>query len=44
MDPKRVVEAGYDAASFAYRAGDDPDGEYGSWLAAATEGLPSSQP
>jgi SAM-dependent methyltransferase len=41
VEPKRVVEAGYDAASFAYRADDEPDGEYGSWLAAATEGLPA---
>ena len=36
-----MVESGYDAASFAYRDGDEPDGEYAAWLAEATDGLPA---
>jgi SAM-dependent methyltransferase len=32
MDPKRVVEAGYDAASRRYRADHAPDAEYADWL------------
>jgi SAM-dependent methyltransferase len=39
-----MVEAGYDAASFAYRSDDEPDGEYGSWLGEAMEGLPAGAP
>lgn len=44
MDPKRVVRAGYDAASFFYRDDDEPDGGYGGWLAEATHGLPAGAP
>jgi SAM-dependent methyltransferase len=41
MDPKRVVETGYDAVSFAYRADDAPDDEYGEWLGQLAEDLPA---
>ena len=40
-----MVEAGYDAASFAYRADDEPDGEYGAWLADGDRrGCPRGRP
>jgi SAM-dependent methyltransferase len=42
MDPKRVVEAGYDAVSRIYRTDDAPDDEYGDWLAELTGHLPAS--
>jgi SAM-dependent methyltransferase len=41
VDPKRVVEIGYDAVSFAYRADDAPDAEYGEWLSELAENLPA---
>jgi SAM-dependent methyltransferase len=41
MDPKRVVETGYDAVSFAYRADDAPDDEYGEWLGELADDLPA---
>jgi SAM-dependent methyltransferase len=40
MDPKRVVEAGYDAVSFAYRADDATHVEYGEWLGELADDLP----
>ena len=41
MDPKRVVETGYDAVSFAYRADDAPDDQYGEWLGELADDLPA---
>jgi SAM-dependent methyltransferase len=42
MDPKRVVEMGYDAVSFAYRPDDAPDDEYGEWLGELADELTAS--
>jgi SAM-dependent methyltransferase len=41
MDPKRVVESGYDAVSFRYRADDAPDDEYAEWLGELADDLPA---
>lgn len=40
MDPKDIVRAGYDAVSAAYRSDDEPDEEYGEWLAELAQELP----
>jgi SAM-dependent methyltransferase len=38
-DPKEVVRSGYDAASYAYRSDDAPDGQIGRWLSRLTNDL-----
>lgn len=39
-DPVELVRSGYNAISRAYRSDDDPDREYGPWLASLLERIP----
>ena len=39
-DPVELVRSGYNAISGAYRGDDDPDREYGPWLAGLLERIP----
>jgi SAM-dependent methyltransferase len=40
-DPKELVQRGYDALCWRYRADDADDGNYGPWLTALCERLPA---